>query len=119
MQLNLKDIVNEYQYHCIAKGFTEKTLKNKMFELERISDYLIEKRGITNLKNINVYDLRSYFRMKQDMGNKATTITAMWKVVHAFFSWCTEEKYLKENPMDAVECPKHQKSDSSIRKSRC
>jgi integrase/recombinase XerD len=46
----LEDVIEEYFYHCEAKGFTPKTLKNKRQELKQIKQFLIEKRGITELK---------------------------------------------------------------------
>lgn len=44
--------------------------------------------------------------MAQDRELKATSIIAMYKMIHAFFSWYVEEEYIKEGPMEKVECPK-------------
>lgn len=110
MQLSLEDVSNEYIYHCIAKGFTQRTMRNKKFELRKLQKFLNEKRGVTDITSITVYDLKAYFRLKVDKGNKATSIITLYKLVHAFFQWVFDEKYLTENLMDNVECPKMPKT---------
>ncbi|MFS0813457.1 hypothetical protein [Peribacillus phoenicis] len=34
--LELIDIIEEYDYHCLAKGFTKKTMINKRQELKQM-----------------------------------------------------------------------------------
>lgn len=107
--LELIDIIEEYDYHCLAKGFTKKTMINKRQELKQMRIFLQEKRGIKKLENIYVDDLKAYIRSKQKAGLQATSIISMHKMVSAFFNWCVKEEYLKENPMRKVERPKAHK----------
>ncbi|MBL5867778.1 hypothetical protein [Heyndrickxia sporothermodurans] len=46
----LEDVIREYDYHCLAKGFTKKTMINKRQELKQMKKFLLEKRGITELE---------------------------------------------------------------------
>ncbi|MEK4884904.1 tyrosine-type recombinase/integrase [Bacillus sp. FSL W8-0223] len=104
--LLLEDVLEEYLYHCQAKGFSEKTMKNKRQEYKQLKKFLKDKRGITELENITVYDLRAYVRTKHKQGLKPQSIVSMFKMIKAFFSWCEKEGYLKENVASKVELPK-------------
>lgn len=102
----LEEVINEYYYYCLAKGFTKKTMKNKRQELKQIKEYLVTKRGIVNLENISVHDLKAYVRFKQKNGLKPQSIVSMFKMIRAFFSWCEREEYIKENIAKKVDLPK-------------
>lgn len=102
----INDLMEEYFYRCEAKGFTEKTMKNKTFEVEHLVSYLAEKRGITKLSQLTYFDLQSYFHLKKLKGNQPSSIVTLYKCIHAFFSWLVTKQYLKDNPMNEVECPK-------------
>lgn len=104
--LLLEDVLDEYLYHCRAKGFTSKTMKNKNQEYRGFKKYLQERRGITELESITIHDLKAYVRSKQKDGLQAQSIVAMFKMIKAFFSWCESEEYLKENIAKKVETPK-------------
>jgi len=101
----LEDVLEEYMYHCRAKGFTKKTLINKNQEYRALRRFLQEKRGITELESITVHDLKAYVRSKQLDGLQAQSIVSMFKMIKAFFSWCESEGYV-ENIAKKVETPK-------------
>ncbi|MGE6259224.1 tyrosine-type recombinase/integrase [Heyndrickxia sporothermodurans] len=102
----LEDVIKEYDYHCLAKGFTKKTMINKRQELKQMKKFLIEKRGITELEGVTIHDLKAYVRLKQQSGLQAQSIVSMFKMIRAFFSWCEKEEYLKGNIARKVEIPK-------------
>lgn len=104
--LLLEDVMQEYDYYCISKGFTKKTLINKRQELKQFQRFMTEKRGIVELENITTYDIRAYMRYKQKSGLKPQSIVSMMKMVKAFFSWCEKEEYLEENIAKKVELPR-------------
>ena len=104
--LELEDVLEEYRYHCLAKGFTKKTMSNKNQELKLLKLFLAEKRAITEIESITVHDLRAYIRQKQISGLQPQSIVAMSKLISAFFNWCIKEEYLNNNPMSGVERPK-------------
>jgi integrase/recombinase XerD len=104
--LLFEDVLEEYLYHCQAKGYTEKTMKNKQQEYKQLKKFLMEKRGITELESITVHDLKAYVRLKQRDGLQPQSIVSMFKMIKAFFSWCEQEGYLKENIAKRVELPK-------------
>ncbi|MCM3742924.1 tyrosine-type recombinase/integrase [Sporosarcina luteola] len=104
--MELEDVLEEYRYHCLAKGFTEKTMRNKRQELNQMKTYLMEKRAITDLESVTVHDMRAFIRRKQIAGLQPQSIVAMIKLISAFFNWCISEEYLVENPMTKVEKPK-------------
>ncbi|QNF29633.1 tyrosine-type recombinase/integrase [Metabacillus elymi] len=101
-----EDVLEEYLYHCQAKGFTAKTMKNKRQEYKQLRLFLLEKRGINELENITAHDLKSYVRLKQKDGLQPQSIVSMFKMIKAFFNWCVKEGYLKENISKNVETPK-------------
>ncbi|OLN22898.1 recombinase [Domibacillus antri] len=102
----LEDVIKEYDYHCIAKGYTKKTMINKRQEYKQLLSYLEKKRGIQQLENIHTDDLRAYIRYKQQSGLQPQSVESMAKMIIAFFNWCIGEEYLTKNPMDKVEIPK-------------
>ncbi|HZG59895.1 MAG TPA: tyrosine-type recombinase/integrase [Anoxybacillus sp.] len=102
----LEDVLREYDYYCLSKGFTKKTMINKRQELKNFKKFLLEKRAITELESITVHDLKAYMRFKQQTGLKPQSIVSMFKMIKAFFSWCEKEEYLKENIAKKVETPK-------------
>jgi integrase/recombinase XerD len=102
----LEDALKEYDYHCLARGFTEKTMINKRQEYKQVLSYLKTNRGIREIQNVHTDDLRAYIRYKQQGGLKPQSIQSMAKMIIAFFNWCVREEYLKESPMKKVELPK-------------
>lgn len=105
----LEDVLKEYEYHCIARDFTKKTMKNKRQEYKQLLKYLQTNRGITKLDSVTKHDLQSYIRQKQVKGLKAQSIHSMARQVKAFFNWCVKEEYLDKSPMDGVTLPKKPK----------
>ncbi|WKA53443.1 tyrosine-type recombinase/integrase [Planococcus shixiaomingii] len=103
--MELEDVFKEYYYYCEAKGFTQKTMINKKQELKQVKEYLMHKRAITELESVTSYDLKAYVRMKQIAGLQPQSIVSMFKIVHAFFSWCEKEEYLTVNIASKVETP--------------
>ena len=101
-----KDVLEEYMYHCQAKGFTDKTIKNKRQEYKQFLQFLKEKRAITELESITIHDLKAYMRLKQKDGLQPQSIVSMFKMIKAFFAWCEQEEYLKENIAKKVEMPR-------------
>jgi integrase/recombinase XerD len=105
-ELTLEEAIEEYLYHCLARGFTEKTMKNKRQEYRQLKEYLAEKRGVTVLQSITIYDLKSYVRYKQLSGLQPQSIVSMFKMIKAFFAWCEKEEYIENNIATKVETPK-------------
>jgi len=56
----LEDVIDEYLYHCMAEGYTNKTMINKRQELKQVKVFLKEKRGIAALESVTVHDLKAY-----------------------------------------------------------
>ncbi len=105
----LEDVVKEYEYYCLAKGFTEKTMINKRQELKQLLKFLDEKRAVHELEGISFHDLKAYARYKQQSGLQPSSLVSMFKVIRAFFSWCVREEYLDENIAKKVDLPKQPK----------
>lgn len=105
----LEDVVKEYEYDCLAKGFTEKTLINKRQELKQLLKFLDEKRAVHRLEGVSFHDLKAYARFKQQSGLQSSSLVSMFKVIRAFFSWCVREGYLDENIAKKVDLPKQPK----------
>ncbi len=105
----LEDVVKEYEYYCLAKGFTEKTMINKRQELKQLLKFLDEKRAVHELEGISFHDLKAYARFKQQSGLQPSSLVSMFKVIRAFFSWCVREEYLNENIAKKVDLPKQPK----------
>lgn len=102
----IEDALKEYDFHCVAKGYTNKTMINKRQEYKQVLLFLKTKRGIDQLESVHTDDLRAYIRYKQQRGLTPQSIQSMAKMIIAFFNWCVNEEYLKESPMKKVELPK-------------
>lgn len=100
------EVLDEYMYYCMAKGFTEKTMANKRLEYSHLKKFLMEKRGIIELESITLHDLRAYMMVKQKSGMKPQSIVTCMKMVKAFFNWCEKEEYLEENVAKKLVIPK-------------
>lgn len=47
-----EDALKEYDFHCIAKGYTSKTMINKRQEYKQVLLFLETKRGIDQLESV-------------------------------------------------------------------
>ena len=103
------DLIDEYLYHCMAKGYTAKTMKNKRQEYKQLKVFLKEKRGISDIGNITIHDMKAYVRSKRQANLQPASIISMAKMIKAFLNWCVKEEYLTVNPMDGVELPRASK----------
>ena len=104
--LLIEDLLEEYIFDNLTKGFTEKTIKNKRHEFKHFLFFMTEKRGIKEIDHITSHDIKAYIRVKQQAGIQQQSIVSMLKMVKAFLNWCVKEEYLKENPMNKVDMPK-------------
>ncbi|OLO40295.1 recombinase [Alkalihalophilus pseudofirmus] len=102
----LEDLLDEYLYHNLARGFTEKTIANKRHEFKHFKAFIHEKRAIKEIENITSHDLKAYIRYKQQAGLQSQSIVSLLKMIKAFFNWSVKESYLTENPMNKVDMPK-------------
>lgn len=102
----LEDLIEEYIYDNIAKGFTEKTIINKRWELGQFKRYMVEKRAIKEIESITTFDIKAYVLQKQKQGLQPQSIVSLLKMVKAFFNWCINQGYIKENLMNKIEMPK-------------
>lgn len=82
--LELEDVIEEYLYHCLAKGFTPKTMKNKRQEMKQLKRFLMDEKGISELEAINTLHLKQYVRTKYKEGLQPQSIVSMFKLVRAF-----------------------------------
>lgn len=89
-----EDVLEEYLYHCLELGYTRKTMINKRQDYKHLKLYLKEIRAITELEIITAFDLRAYYRIKQQAG-LPQSIVSMYKMIAAFFNWGVKEGYLR------------------------
>lgn len=109
MRYSLKSISKEYLATCQSRGYTEKTMTNKIFYIKKIIAYLNTKRGIQYADQVTTEDLNSYIYLRKTDGkNTAQSIKCIYVCLHAFFNWMTSPKnnYLKTNPLDPIGSPK-------------
>ncbi|PFD46279.1 hypothetical protein CN285_04780 [Bacillus cereus] len=60
--------LEEYLYHCIAKGFTPKTMKNKHQEMKQLKRFLMDERRISEIESVNPLHIKAYIRLKNEEG---------------------------------------------------
>ncbi|PAE07782.1 hypothetical protein CHI12_09510 [Terribacillus saccharophilus] len=68
------DALKEYENHCLARGYTKKTMINKRQEYKHLYNFLSEKRGIRELEAIIFHDLRAYISFRQQSGIEPSSI---------------------------------------------
>jgi len=56
----LEDALAEYDYHCLARNYTSKTVKDKRQELKQIKDLLNERHSIKVLTSMTRHDVNAY-----------------------------------------------------------
>jgi|SRR5690625_2013123 len=103
--LFLEDALEEYEYHCLARSFTDKTMKNKRQGYKQLHELLTVRRGIERLDSITTHDMKAYIRTKHNDNLQASSIISMAKQVSALFNWCVAEEYLGESSMKGVALP--------------
>lgn len=102
----LQDLVDEYIYDGLTKGYTKKTINNKTHEFRQFLRIMKEKRGVNEIEQVTSHDMKAYIRIKQQDGLQQQSIVSMLKMVKAFFNWCVKEEYIAESPMKKVDMPK-------------
>lgn len=80
----IEDALKDYDFHCAAKGYTNKTMINKRQEYKQVCLFLKTKSGIEKLNHIHTDDLRAYIRFKQQRGLTPQSIQSMAKMIAAF-----------------------------------
>lgn len=81
-----KDILTEYEYYCLARGFTEKTMRNKRQEYKQLYEYLSVRRGIEQLESITSHDMKAYIKTKHNANLKPQSIVSMAKQIRDGFT---------------------------------
>lgn len=103
------DYLELYANHLESKNNSPNTIDQYIAELKRFSNFLETKRinGIHEIETIHI-DLYQAKLMKE---NKSTSVKKKISVLRGFFKYMVTRKYLKENPMAALETVKVKDSD--------
>ncbi|EJS70762.1 hypothetical protein CN425_22745 [Bacillus cereus] len=64
--MELEEVIEEYLYHCIAKGFTQRTIKNKRQEMKQLKRFLMDEKRISKLESVNNLHQKAYMRLEYE-----------------------------------------------------
>ncbi|PEX83693.1 hypothetical protein [Bacillus cereus] len=64
--MELEEVIEEYVYHCIAKGFIQKTIKNKRQEMKQLKRFLMDEKRISKLKSENNLHQKAYMKLENE-----------------------------------------------------
>lgn len=79
-----------------------KSARNRRYELNRLDKYC-QKHGIKDLARINRTVMREYFASLRISNRTRRSIMAVY---NAFFTFCVDEGFILENPIERIKIPK-------------
>jgi site-specific recombinase XerD len=117
MKNAILDAHQQFCDECIySKNYRPATIK---WYQEAIHQFLNFHEGkITRFHQVNTDVVRKWFYTKRSRGEwTADTLLGKYKALKAFFKWCVENGYLKQNPINPIQKPRlEQKLPKSISK---
>ena len=99
--ISIRETISQYYLFHETNGHTKETLRYYEYHLGQIADWLEEK-NITDISNITVYVLRSYFAQYQE-GHTRNGANVRYRAIKAYLRWVWDEFDLEyKNPIEKI-----------------
>lgn len=105
----LEDVLKEFLFETQIKNYTIKTQKGYRNGNKLFYNWLKNEYNITELEEINHLHIKQYISYMQKKGRKPTYINGIIKILRSFYKYCTDEEYIKQNPMKKIKWEKEGK----------
>lgn len=96
--MQLDDILKEFVFDCEVKNFSKRTLKSYRNNNALFHTYLNQEFKIVELEQVKSIHIKKYFKFLMKKGLKPTYANEVLKTIRAFFRYCLNEEYIKEDP---------------------
>lgn len=96
--LKLSYILEEFKFECEVKNYSKRTITSYRNNNAKFHDFLKQEFQVTELEDVKPIHIKNYFKFLLKKGCKPTYTNGILKTIRAFFRFCMEEEYLKENP---------------------
>ena len=100
---NFKTYIDVYVNSIRLEGLSDETIKNKMYTLNALNEYL-EK----DIHKVTIADLKMYILKKQSEC-KSNTLNSIITTIKTFFKFLVEEGYIENNPAYKLKKVKEEK----------
>ncbi|MDR3128594.1 MAG: tyrosine recombinase XerC [Bifidobacteriaceae bacterium] len=108
------EILNQYlNYLKNNKNYSPNTLKAYKIDLSELINYL-ENQGLTNLQNVKLIHLRSFFYKVGQNHNQNSTIARKVASCKSFWQYCYKKQIISSNPALRLHSPKIAKTLPTI-----
>ncbi len=98
-------------YTALEKGHSRNTQVNQQSTLDRLTDWLDQKRGTPNWSAVRIEDLLAYLADRKSYGDLApATMKLEIVMLRGFFKYLFREKHHRENLAEQLEIPKQIRS---------
>lgn len=98
----LEDVLKEFIFDCRLRKLSERTVKGYKNNNLSLFRYLKTEFDISELDEVNYKTIQAYIKYLMDKDCKESYINGLIKCFRAFFKYCYNEEYIKENPMDKI-----------------
>ncbi len=101
----LSGAARAFEVFCWAKGLSPRTVKTYGDGLRKLTDFLIGTHGHDPTLPTRA-ELRSFIVHLADSGLSRASVAIHVRSLKAFFSYLSQDGYLRDNPMDGIPIPK-------------
>lgn len=98
----LEDVLKEFIYDAELRGLSPRTIKGYRNNNARFHKWLENELNITELKRVTTKTIKMYLALLKEQKLSESYANGILKVVRAFFNYCVDEEYVKENPAKKV-----------------
>ncbi len=105
--MNIKILGDQfYDYSNYFRGYSKPTIRR----YRQAILFYCKFAEIDTIEQVSTENLRALFFYGRSQRNwKANTFFSYHKSLSVFFNWCKDKGYIKVNPIDEIEVPKHDK----------
>lgn len=104
---NLEELIEEFlRYLLIDKGYSNNTINSYRIDLEKFLEF----NKNTSINNISNEDLKRYVKYLKEENLNEKSISRNISCLKSFYKFLIIEKYINNNPSDAIFMPKIKKT---------
>lgn len=108
MQLN--ELLEEFVLELQVRNISKRTIQSYKNNSIKFFSFLENKYQIIKLEEVKPKHIKDYATFMLGKGNKPSYINNIFKCLRAFYKYCLEEEYIKNNPMLKVKWQKEEKT---------
>lgn len=105
-KLSLQEVLKEFLFDCKLRKLSERTTKSYKNNNLSFFRYIETEYELTEVCEVSHKVIQAYVNYLADKGLKESYINGLIKCFRAFFTYCVNERYITDNPVDRVRSQK-------------